>query len=334
MKLDWISTISEITPYLGELDDTFRLMRRLNRCTSDMWEKTWVKLTKNIKRKLIYFELESMKILDDFHWRILLVLSLFRTTPILITSNYQYRWLIKLLKNFENPKMMQIQLYLSLEDNKSIQMRLTDYKKYIDQVDNSYLKMYNKVVQHIIDTDFDISFVESFAFINKAWHLSDVKYIKHILFPCNKESDTESMLNAWKEFIDSNKFNYKNVILIWDDMEYAKFMQIYNVLMKQNIEIQIVSTKKLNELAKVIGISFNFLKNNVTIKMGDDEFIVFDWSQNSSKVELNHWYYKAYKYSSYEFNITNAIIKYKDQNLIIHPVYSQVDQGVINSLTF
>ena len=82
MKLDSISAISEISKFYGKLDDVFRLLNRLSTTTRKIWEDILVKLSEDVKRKIIEIDSKTQEMLVDISTENKYVLSLFELQAI------------------------------------------------------------------------------------------------------------------------------------------------------------------------------------------------------------------------------------------------------------
>ena len=316
LKLDSIASIAEITPFYGDLDDVFRLMKRLNRNTNKMWDSIWIVLSKFIHRKLAATEWRNRKWVVRDHLKNPLILTLFVHKYISVSKEEDYESLIELIENLKNQKMVWMCLKLSLSKDKNTLMALSNYRKYMRQTENNNLELYNKLIQTAINREIDLSRFYSYVFINEISGLKDVQYIRFIVFPWNKEKNSDSMIKAWKKFTKSKKFAYFSVRLIWDGMPLKEFLKIYKVLVSQNVRIEIVSHLNLNNLSLFLK-EFSWWHCNSFFKIGGiNEYILWYTTQDTSKIYLKEWYCKPDESSKYFIKITDWIIEHKNENLI------------------
>ena len=129
MKFDSISTIAEILPYYGNLDNAYRLMRKWNITTNRLWDKTWNELSKYIKRKRITFNRRNLRNVVNIFLKYTLTLSLFRLNIIKVKNEDQYELIIKLFSEFNQPKMINTWFAFSRSKKTHIDLRLSNYDK-------------------------------------------------------------------------------------------------------------------------------------------------------------------------------------------------------------
>ena len=154
--------------------------------------------------------------------------------------------------------MIKMNFALSLWENRDANLTLLNYTNYIKYTDFSYLELYNKIIETAILRQIQLDYVKWFLFIQEISKLKEIKFIHSILFPWNKDYEVESMISLWEEFLDSNQLYYREVILIWDDMELSEFIKIYTVLSETKINLKIHVSKKNLELYRFFDqISFN-----------------------------------------------------------------------------
>ena len=266
MKLDSISAISEIAKYYGTLDDVFRLLNRLNTRTRKIWENNSVKMSEDIQRRGINVDCDTQKILFDILQRNLFVLTFFRPNWIDVSTEASLQMLFKLFENFDNPQMIKMIMGLSLWEKRDTNLTLLNYINYIKYTDFSYLELYNKIVETAIRRQIQLDYIKWFLFIQEIPKLKEIKFIHSILFPWNKKNDAESMISLWKEFLESSQFEYREVVLIWDDMELIEFIKIYMALSETKINLKIQINKDNLDFYKFFDqISLN--QQKVTIKI-------------------------------------------------------------------
>ena len=250
MKLDSISTIVEIAPYYGVLDDVYRLMRRGNRKMNQMWDSISVKLSERTWRKLIDTNLKNEGEILDVLLKYPLTLTLFTSDSIDILNKDQHGWIIELFEKFKSPEMIDISFGFARNKYIDTWITLSDYRESMKHPEFTYIDLYNKIVDIAIERKIKLEWIVAFALVHEILELKDVKYIKSILFPWNNENEADEMIKIWREFTESKKFEYSNVTLIWDGMDVKSFIKIYNILTSQNVNIRIISRKSIANLVK------------------------------------------------------------------------------------
>ena len=315
MKLDSISALSEIAPYYGKLDDVFRLMKKLNIKTNRMWETTWVQLSKEINRKKISFDWRSRKEFVGIPLKCPLLLTLFETSVINIQEE-EFNWLIELYENIENPKMLSMELGLSLRTRLDAYMTLKDYQEYIEDTDFDNLDLYNKVVEIAIERGIYLNDINSFVYFDDLPRLKDVKYIKFIVIIWNQESDVDLIIKNWINFYESKEVDFKEVWLIWDGMWIKDFIKIFSILCNKKFETGVVTKRDWKQLALFLDEINSLQINNSYFKMGDDEeFVIWDRKRETSQTSLKKWYYKSNAKIDYAFKITDVVINHSNESI-------------------
>ena len=78
-----------------------------------------------------------------------------------------------------------------------------------------------------------------FVYIQEIPNLNEIKFIRSILFPWNKNFDAESIIKIWNEFWETKKFGFLGVVLIWDDMKNSEMMKIFLTVSENNTNLKI-----------------------------------------------------------------------------------------------
>ena len=340
MRLDSISMITEIAPFYGDLDDVFRLMKRLNIKANMMWDKIWVQLSNKIKRKRVEIEIEDELLNAEMLWNHPLSLILFETKEIYIDSKKRYEWLIELLNNFVNPKMIKMPLSFSFSENISSCVTFLWHSMRTNENEYKHLDLYNKVIQIVTKKGIDLSLITSYIFINEVPSLKKVKYISYILFQWNEKNNVDSMIKTLKELIKSKVFEYNSVKLIWDGMKLKDFKWIYTFLAKHKMKVHIVSRKNLQNLILFVN-KASVCSNKIHFKMCEaDECILWNWNinrdidQNLDKINFKKWYYKPKEWSAYAMEIEDGFIKCQNNVVFKELDVIKVKQGKFTSLDF
>ena len=239
MKFDKISTISEIAQYYGTLDEVFRLLNRLNTTTIKIWNDTSVILSEDIQRRLIRIDWNNKEIFVDIPIKNKYVFSLFEWKTTNALNEINLKMLLELFENIENCQMIKMFIGISLLDKRDTLLTLSNYTEYMKYTNLIFLELYNKIIETAVRRQICLDMIRCFVFVHEIPDLKEVKYIRSILFPWNKSSDPESMINIWTEFWESKKFDYFEVVLIWDDMEIDQFLKMIIVVSKSKINFRI-----------------------------------------------------------------------------------------------
>ena len=334
MILDSISTIAEITPYYGNLDDVYRLLKRLNIKTSKVWEATWITLSKRISRKKIELGCDSKISFVDIPLEFPLILTLFQPKIINITNEEEYEWVIELFEKFEYPKMINMYLSLNLDKDRDNLADLSNYREYMIEWNFSLLSLYRNVVKIAIKRGIDLKWIKIFVFINEVPIIKDVEYCSYIVFPWNEESSVGSMIKVWNNFKESD-WKFKEIYLIWDEMESKKFIKLYITLIKQNINIHVVFKKNIQKLTKLINDVALYQNIKTSFKLGDnDEYILWSLLRNTNTLKLRKWYYRSNLISKYAFIFTKGTIKFWSENAVNKASKVEIKQEELSSFEF
>ena len=185
--------------------------------------------------------------------------------------------LLELFENIDSPQMIEMTVGLSLSDKRNTWLTLYNYTQYMKYSDFSYFDLYNSIVETAMRRKIPLTILKCFVFIQEIPNLKDTKFIHTIMFPWNMNSDSESMIRIWSEFCDSKKFDYKVVILIWDDMKFDEFMKIF--LAVSNTKAKLIIHSNVNNAAYYSQlfekISLNKLSSIIIKLWEEDEYILW-----------------------------------------------------------
>ena len=130
MKLDTYAAIWEILPFYGTLDQVFRLMRRLNNKTSEIWKNNMEIISKNVRRKKVNFTFS----LNNNTWDTLshnpFLHSLYQLGILIVNSEKKYEMISNLLDNIPNPFMIKARFALSLSPERDTDLRMNNFEDY------------------------------------------------------------------------------------------------------------------------------------------------------------------------------------------------------------
>ena len=243
MRFDSIAAISEIAKFYGKLDDVFRLLNWLNTTTRRIWTETWTKLSEDINRKSIKIDWNKREMLYDIPIENKYVHSLFQPYSIHLNSEKSLKMLQELVEKIDNPQMMIMSMGLNISEKRDSCLTLSNYTEYMKYTDLNYLELYNKIIETAISRQINLSSFFCFVFIQEIPVLNETKFIQSIVFPWNKNLDAESMISIWNEFWETKKFDYKEVVFIWDGMGLDEFMKIFLAVSKTKTNLKIHTSK-------------------------------------------------------------------------------------------
>ena len=313
MKFDSIAAISEIAKFYGKLDDVFRLLSRLNTTTRRIWTETWVKLSEDVSRKSIKTDWNDREMFCDIPTENKYVLSLFKTSIIDANSKESLKMLQELVEKIDNPQMMKIFMGLNISEKRDTYLKLSNYTKYMEYTSFSYLEMYNKIIETAISRQINLNLLHCFVFIQEIPTLNETKFIRLILIPWNKNFEAESMISIWNEFWETKKFDFIEVVLIWDGMELDEFMKVFLAVSETKTNLRIHINKNNGEFNKLFDkLWLNQLSSIDIILWDDNEFILWLTFRKSNKIYLRKWYYQSSWSPHKIFKLSNWSIQYKD----------------------
>ena len=313
MKFDSIAAISEIAKFYGELDDVFRLLSRLNTTTRRIWTDTWVKLSQDVSRKWVEIDWNDREEFYCIPTENIYVLTLFQPSSIEVSSIESLKMVQELFENVDNPQMMNISMGVNISEERDTNLTLSNYTKYMEYTSFSHLELYNKIIETAINRQINLEMLFCFVFIQEIPGLNETKFIRSIVFPWNKNFDSESMICIWNDFWETIKFDYKEVILIWDGMEIDEFMKVFLAVSETKANLKIHTSKNNGEFTKLFYWIWLDWLSQFEIKLWDnDELILWDLIRQSNKVNLRTWYYKSSLSPQNIFEFSNLCIKYQD----------------------
>ena len=313
MKFDSIAAISEITKFYGKLDDVFRLLNWLNTTTRRIWTETWVKLSQDVRRKPIKIDWDDREMFYDILTENKYVLSLFQPSSIELYSKECLKMLQELVEKIDNPQMMKISMGLNISEERDTFLKLSNYAKYIEYTSFSYLEMYNKIIETAIRRQINLDWFICFVFIQEIPALNEIKFIRSIVFPWNKNFEAESMISIWNEFWETKKFDFIEVILIWDDMGLDEFIKVFLAVSETKTELRIHTNKNNGEFNKLFDkLWLNQLSLIEIILWDNDELVLWESNRKYNKIKLRKWYYQSSWSPHKIFKLSNWSIQYKD----------------------
>ena len=186
MRLDSVSSIAEITPYYGTLDETFRMMNTLWMRTRKMWNNWKLQLQKNIQRKgtewgLRYTSRLNMLLKNPF------LSMLFHDDYLCASSEKEYKSLMIFLNQIKEPQMLTfMKLYLSSKRDFSITFSTIEDYRIVNEL--CFSKHYTQTIDKMKEIKADYYKVNSYAFVEDLPMLYDWKFIHKILFVCEENS--------------------------------------------------------------------------------------------------------------------------------------------------
>ena len=218
-----------------------------------------------------------------------------------------------MFEKIENPQLIRIPVGFSLSEKRDTLLTLSNYTKYMEYTSFSNLEQYNKIIETAISRQIDLDLIYSFVFIHEIPTLNETKFIRSILFPWNKNFEAESMISIWNEFWETKKFDFIEVVLIWDGMGLDEFMKVFLAVSKTNTILRIHINKNNREFNKLFDrLWLNQLRTVKIILWDNDEFILWESFRQNNEINLRKWYYQSSWSPQNIFELSNWCIKYQD----------------------
>ena len=313
MKFDTIAAISEIAKYYGKLDDVFRLLNKLSTTTRKLWTESRIKLSEDINRKWVEIDWDDREEFCGIPTENKYVYTLFQPTSIDLYSKKCLKMLQELVEKIDNPQMMKIFMGLNISEERDTYLKLSNYAKYIEYTSFSYLEQYNKIIETAISRQINLDWFICFVFIQEIPALNEIKFIKSILFPWNKNFDAESMIRIWNDFWEKKMFDFKVVVLIWDDMGLDEFMKVFLAVSETKTKLRIHTSKNNGEFNKLFDkLWLNQLSLIEIILWDNYEFVLWKSNRKYNKIKLRTCYYQSSWSPHKIFEISNWCLKYQD----------------------
>ena len=243
--------------------------------------------------------------------------------------------LLELFEGIDNPQMITMNIGLSLSSKRDTRITLFNYIEYMKYSDYSYSDLYNWIVETALRRKIQLNLLNCFVFIQEIPNLKDFKFINSILFTWNMNSNQESMISIWSEFWDAKRFDYYEVILLWDGMKLDDFMKIFLAVSNTKIKLKIHANKDKDDYWQFLEeISLNQL-NSTSIKLWDkDEYILWSSLRHKSEINLRQWYYHASSQQNKAIKISNWCIKYSNSFVHIWTTKQSINLDKIKSIYF
>ena len=315
MKFDAISTVSEILPFYGKLDEAFRLLKRVNRKTNEIWNSTHHEMSKRIKRKSIAIGIENKKQFVEYPLKNQMMLTLFSSSILEVKSEENYKWLVELLKGVDDPKMLRITFGLSLSQKRDTNMIYSNYYQYTSYIDLTYLEYYRKIIKIAVAKEIPLYNLNAFLFIDEVLNIKDIEYVKYIVVPCRSDRDSEEIIKVWNEFIENKPFKFDSIRLIWNDMKVEHFCDVFKIISNSKVSIEIISLKTNLQFIDFLQEISDKKCSLSSYKFScEDEYILWNYERQVNELSLRTWYYFPHFESKYAFEILYGSLQYSREN--------------------
>ena len=260
MRFDSLSTLAEVMPYFGTLDQTFVLMKSMSINSSSIWDKWKTQFSKQIKRKAFELDFNSFQRIITTKDKFLhLFLCLFEVSEVIIKSEDEYKIFIEKISKWQFASLIKIRdlkAALSTKDDFHWTYQRACAKIEYDDNDRLLDQHYNELEQTISKLNLSVGWLRSFLYIDevKNRNISCVDRVVVIIgenMNVNRfkkklsEIETKNIKVNWFWFVlDSSKtFETQNFI-------FTNY-QIYENLKCKLIEVFVNSEFNTNIIAYV-----------------------------------------------------------------------------------
>ena len=206
MKLDWISALAEIMPFYGTTDQSWRLMRRINKKTMQIWTNwsaTFGIITKNKRVDLGLIGLFKLMKLNSVENAF--ELTSFEIDWIQLWNIKEYtlfRKIIDACKFRDLIRINKLQLFLSKKDKFTYTYKEIWLGQEYTEEDRNFDVEHNKTVELIKNLNLNIRNIETYIHIEELMNRT-IKRIDRIFFIWFKK-DNDKRFKDWMDYIKVN----------------------------------------------------------------------------------------------------------------------------------
>ena len=256
MKLDSISSLVEILPFYGELDEGYRIMGMINLRTQQIWNKWRTPLGKIIKRKVIQIKQRNVfKFLLEDSEESNELLSIFKIESVEIKALEEYisfiDW-INRCKYISLVKIKNLYLHLSSKDNFDWTYEEACTEIIYEDKDREVDAEYNKLIELIYSKNVNIENVKSFLYSGE---------------------------------IKNRKINFldRAIILIKESVKHEHFIELKEKINDLNVKVNkvwvVLDSNKCYDLTSAF---YSFLQNLEGLDLKSIELIVNSAGKNNT----------------------------------------------------
>ena len=210
MKLDSISSLVEILPFYGTLDEAYWMMGMMSRTTQDIWDKCKTKIGKIVNRKRVKMDLYSFNwIIDEEHSEGLIMISIFEINELTIRTIEEYKMLTKILNNckvIDGMKINELRLCLSSQDNFSWTYTQAWTQTVYTEEDRIIDAEYNLLVEAIEKINLNVRTINSILYSNEIKN-RDIKYLNRVAILINEDEKDNNTIEQIKNVIEKIGIN-------------------------------------------------------------------------------------------------------------------------------
>ena len=273
MRLESLSSMAEITPYYGTLDEVFRLMNTLWMKTRNIWNKSKIQIQRDVERKSISWGI-SNPIRYDLLIKNQLTLMLFEDVELEAQNEAEYETLINLIDEVKEPEMI-CTLCLYLSPTRDFDITLETYKEYQDNNDLNLIELYNQTIKKMKEKRMNCSKVWSYVFAEELPSIYGWEFIKIVIFVWTDSSQSDNFIQVWNQYRKSSQCEIGRIYLVWIGMSSEEFNKLLSSIDHSVIKIISSYKHRSNLINDIINLDLPLNKSFlVDIWSDDQEFMI------------------------------------------------------------
>ena len=257
MRLDSLGILSEVIPYFGTLDQSFKLMSMMSIRSKGIWDSWKEQFDRVVKRKTIDIDFNSFWsiIASDKYFK--LFLCLFEVSEVIIRSVREYKTFIEKISEWQKISLIRIRdlkAALSTEDDFHWTYQSACTKIEYDDNDRLLDQHYNELEQTISKLNLIVGWLRSFLYINEIKN-RNISYVDRIVVFISENMDVNKFKNQLSEIETKNiKVNWFWFVLDSNETfkiknEVFPHKQIFKNLKCKSIEVFVNSEFNKNIIA-------------------------------------------------------------------------------------
>ena len=227
MKFDSLSTLAEVMPYFGTLDQTFVLMKSMSIKSSSIWDKWKTQFSKIIKRKTIELDFNSFQRIITTNDKFLhLFLWLFEVPEIIIKSVDEYKAFTEKINECQFANLIKIRdlkAALSAKDDFHWTYQRACTKIEYDDNDRLLDQHYNELEQTISKLNLSVGWLRSFLYIHEVKN-RNISCVDRVIVFISENMD----VNKFKEQLSEIETKNIKVNWYWFVLDSSKTFEIKN----------------------------------------------------------------------------------------------------------
>ena len=207
MRFDSLSTLAEVVPYFGTLDQTFVLMKSMNINSSSIWDKWKTQFSKITKRKTIELDFNNFwKIITAKDKFLHMFLCLFEVSEIIIKSIEEYKIFIEKIGKWQFANLIKIRdlkAALSTKDDFHWTYQRACTKIEYDDNDRLLDQHYNELERTISKLNLSVDWLRSFLYIDEVKN-RNISCVDRVVVFISENMDVNKIKNQLSEIETKN----------------------------------------------------------------------------------------------------------------------------------